>query len=190
MADEDLTALALDDARARMGKAVAVYQRELREVRTGRAQSSLVEHVQVDYYDTPLPLNQLATINAPEARLIVVQPWDKNAFAPITKAIQQADLGLNPQSDGVLIRLVIPELTADRRTQLVKQVTQKSEAARVTARNIRRDVQEELRKLLRAKEMSKDEAHRAHEALEKITHEYVGQIDQAGKTKERELLEV
>ena len=110
MADEDLTALALDDARARMGKAVAVYQRELREVRTGRAQSSLVEHVQVDYYDTPLPLNQLATINAPEARLIVVQPWDKNAFAPITKAIQQADLGLNPQSDGVLIRLVIPEL--------------------------------------------------------------------------------
>ena len=190
MADDDLTALALDEARSRMDKAVEAHRRELQSIRTGRTHSALVEHLHVDYYGTTMALNQLATVNVPEARLIVIRPWDKNAFDPISKGIMQSGLGLNPQSDGVVIRLVIPELTADRRQQLVKQVGQKNEAARVAIRNVRRDTQDGLRKMEKAKDISQDDEHRAHDALDKLTHTFIEQIDANGAAKEQELLEV
>lgn len=190
MADDDLIELALDDARSRMAKGVEAHRHDLQTVRTGRAHTSLVEHLQVDYFGTPMALNQLANITAPEARLIAIQPWDKNALDPISKAIQLSDLGLNPQSDGVVIRLAIPELTEERRRELVKQVGQKNEAARIAVRNVRRDVQDELRKLLKAKDISQDLERRAHEELDKITHQYIEHIDSDGSAKERELLEV
>ncbi len=190
MADDDLTELALDEARTRMDKTLESHRRELQTVRTGRAHPSLVEHLQVDYYGTVLALNQMANITTPEARLLVIQPWDKNAFEPISKAIQTSDLGINPQSDGIVIRIAIPELTEERRQQLVKRVGTKNEESRVALRNIRRDVQEELRQLLKEKDISQDQEHRAHDTLDKITHEYVEKIDQEGSDKERELLEV
>jgi len=173
-----------------MAKAVEAYRRDLQSVRTGRAHPGLVEHLHVDYYGTAMTLNQLATVTVPEARLIVIRPWDKNAFDPISKGILQSDLGLNPQSDGVVIRLAIPELTADRRQQLVKQVGQKNEAARVAVRKVRRDVQDELRKMEKAKDLSQDAEHRAHDALEKLTRQLIEQIDTDGTAKEQELLEV
>lgn len=190
MVESELTQLALDDARGRMGKAVQALKRELATIRTGRAQPSLVDHLKVAYYGTEMLLNQLATISAPEARLIVIQPWDKNAFEPISKAIQQSDLGLNPQSDGTVVRLAIPELTEERRRLLVKQVGGKNEEARVAVRNVRRSVQDDLRGLLKAKDISQDEERRAHDVLEKVTHEFIAQLDQQGSGKERELLEV
>ena len=188
--DDDLTQLALEDTRSRMQKTVESHQRDLATVRTGRAHTSLVEGLPIDYYGTPTPLNQLATLTAPDARMIVIQPWDKNAFDPISKSIQQSDLGLNPQSDGIVIRLVIPELTEERRKQLVKQVGQKNEAARVALRNIRRDIQDELRKMVKDKDISQDDEHRAHDQLGKIAHQFAEKIDQDGAVKERELLEV
>lgn len=190
MAESEFVELALDDARTRMDKSIDNLKRELAGIRTGRAQPALVEHLRVDYYGEHMDLIQLATISAPEARLIVIQPWDKNAFDPIAKAIQQSDLGLNPQSDGIVIRLAIPELTEERRRQLVKQVGQKNEEARVAIRNIRRDCQEQLRSLLRDKDISEDEEHRAHDALEELTHQHVELVDTVGSEKEHELLEV
>ena len=190
MPDDDLTSLALEDAESRMQKAVEALKRDLATVRTGRAHPALVEHLQIDYFGTPMPLNQLATIAAPEARLIVIQPWDKNAIAPITKGIQLSDLGLNPQNDGVVVRLVIPELTEERRRELVKQVGQKNEGARVAIRNVRRHIQDELRDLLKAKEISQDAERSSHDDLEKLTHRFVEQADKIGSTKEKELLEV
>ena len=190
MDDDDLTALALDEARTRMRKTIASHQRDLDAVCTGRAQPSLIESLAIGYYGVPTPLKQLATITAPDARLLVIQPWDKNAFDPISRSIQQSDLGLNPQSDGVVIRLVIPELTEERRRQLVRQVGQKNEAARVALRNIRRDAQVELRKMLKDKDISQDEERRAHDGLDKLTHGFQERIERDGAVKERELLEV
>ena len=188
--DDDLTQLALEETRSRMGKTVDAHQRDLQTIRTGRAHPSLLEGLRIDYYDASMPLNQLATINAPEARLLVIQPWDKNAFDPIQRSIQQSDLGLNPQSDGIVIRLVIPELTEERRKQLLRQVGQKSEAARVSLRNIRRDAQDELRTMVKDKDISQDDERRAHAKLDQIVREFTERIDQDGSTKERELLEV
>ncbi|PZC48581.1 MAG: ribosome recycling factor [Chloroflexi bacterium] len=190
MPDDDLTQLALDEARTRMQKTITSHRRDLDSVRTGRAQPSLVDALPINYYGAPTPLNQLASISAPEARLLVIQPWDKNAFDPIAKSIQLSDLGLNPQSDGIVIRLVIPELTEDRRKQLVKQVAQKNEAARVALRNIRRDTQDELRTMVKDKDISQDEERRAHDQLDKIAHGFSSKIDEEGAAKERELLEV
>jgi ribosome recycling factor len=190
MADDDLTQLALDETRIRMDKNLEAHRRDLASVRTGRANPSLVESLGIDYYGTATPLKQLATVTAPEARMIVIQPWDKNSFDPIARSIQQSDLGLNPQSDGVVIRLVIPELTEERRKLLVKQVSQKNEEARVALRNIRRDAQDELRRMVKAKDISQDDEHRAHDQLDKITHEFGGQIDKEGSEKEHQLLEV
>ena len=190
MPDDDLTTLALEDAESRMHGAIEALKRELATVRTGRAHPALVEHLPIDYFGTTMPLNQLATITAPEARLIVIQPWDKNAIDPITKSIQRSNLGLNPQNDGVVVRLAIPELTEERRRALVKQVAQKNEAARIAIRNVRRHAQDDLRGLLKAKEISKDAERNAHEELEKLTHRFVEQADKDGAEKEKELLEV
>ena len=187
--DEDLAGLALEDARERMHKAIGALQRELQTLRTGRAHPALVEHVKVAYQGAVLPMNQVATITAPDARMLVVQPWDKNAIQPITKAIQQSDLGLNPQHDGSLIRLIVPELTEERRKSLARRVSQKTEDARIAVRNVRRAVLDELRKLERAKDLSQDEEHRAQEALEQITQAAIGEAERVSHEKEREVLE-
>lgn len=180
----------LADAEQRMGKAIEALRRELATIRTGRAQPALVEHLRVDYYGTPTPLNQLASIAAPEARLLTIQPWDKGSMGPIERAIQMSDLGLNPTNDGNIIRLAIPQLTQERRKDLVKVVHRKVEEGRVAVRNIRRDCLEELRRLQRDKEVSEDDEHRAQDRLQKLTDRFVAEADQVGQEKEQELLEV
>lgn len=180
----------LADAGQRMGKAVDALRRELATVRTGRANPALVDHLRVDYHGTPMPLNQLASVTVPEARLLTIQPWDKGALDAIEKAIQKSDLGLNPSNDGSVIRLVIPQLTEERRRDLVRVVHKKVEEGRVAIRNVRRDAHEMLRELLREKEISQDEEHRAQERLQKVTDRLIGEADEVGEEKERELLEV
>ena len=180
----------LRDAEHRMQSAVSALDRDLDTVRTGRARPALVETLKVEYYGTPTPLNQLATINAPEPRLITIQPWDKTQLGTIEKAIQKSDIGLNPTNDGNLIRLVVPPLTEDRRKELVKVVHKKAEDGRVAVRNVRRDSLEVLRKLQHDKEVSDDDERRAQERLQKLTDKFVAEIDRHGYTKEQELLEV
>lgn len=188
--DEELLELAFEDADSRMAGAVSALDAELQTIRTGRAHPSLVERIRVDYYGTAMDLNQLATINAPEARLIQIQPWDKNAFDPITKAIQASDIGINPQSDGIVIRLALPELTEERRRELAKLVSRKTEEARVAVRNVRRHVHDDLRKMQRDGDMSQDEEHAAEERLDALAQQFIAKVDAAGNQKERELLEV
>ena len=188
--DEELLELAFEDAGSRMAGAVSALDAELQTIRTGRAHPSLVERIRVDYYGTAMDLNQLATINAPEARLIQIQPWDKNAFDPITKAIQASDIGINPQSDGIVIRLALPELTEERRRELAKLVSRKTEEARVAVRNVRRHVHDDLRKMQRDGDMSQDEEHAAEERLDSLAQQFIAKVDAAGNQKERELLEV
>jgi ribosome recycling factor len=180
----------IKNAEKRMSSAVTVLQRELDGVRTGRARPGLVEGLKVDIYDNTLPLNQLATISVPEARLITIQPWDRQAFGPIEKAILKSDLGLNPTNDGHTIRLAIPQLTEDRRRELVKVVHKKVEEGRVAVRNVRRHSVDELRALDKGKEISDDEEKRAEEQLQKMTDRFIEEIDKVGKEKEAELLEV
>ena len=180
----------LKDAEHRMQSAVASLDRDLDTVRTGRARPSLVEALKVEYYGTPTPLNQLATIGAPDPRLITILPWDKTQFASIEKAIQKSDLGLTPTNDGNLIRLVIPALNEDRRKELAKVVHKKVEDARVAVRNVRRDALDHLRKLQHDKEITDDDERRAQERLQKITDRHVAEVDKHGHAKEQELLEV
>lgn len=180
----------LKSAEHRMQSAVAALDREMNTVRTGRAQPALVETLKIDYYGTPTPLNQMAAINAPEPRMITIQPWDKTQLGTIEKAIQKSDLGLTPTNDGNIIRLAIPALTEDRRKELAKVVHKKAEDGRVAVRNVRRDSLEELRKLQHDKEISDDDERRAQERLQKLTDKYVAEIDKHGHAKERELLEV
>lgn len=180
----------LRDAEHRMQSAVTALDREMDTVRSGRARPALVETLKVEYYGTPTPLNQMAAINAPEPRLLTIQPWDKSQLGTIEKAIQKSDLGLTPTNDGNIIRLVIPPLTEDRRKELVKVVHKKAEDARVAVRNVRRDSLDHLRKLQHDKQISDDDERRAQERLQKLTDKYVAEVDQHGHTKEQELLEV
>jgi ribosome recycling factor len=180
----------LKDAEHRMQSAVTALDRDLATVRTGRARPALVEGLKVDYYGTPTPLSQMATINAPEPRLITIQPWDKTQLGTIEKAIQKSDLGLNPSNDGSIIRLVVPALTEDRRKELVKVVHKKVEDGRVAVRNVRRDSLDHLRKAQHDKQLSDDDERRAQDRLQKLTDKYVAEIDKHGHTKEQELLEV
>ena len=190
MADTTMIDETIGDADQRMGKAVEALQRELATIRTGRANPGLVEHLRVDYYGTPTPLQQLATVMAPEARLLTIQPYDKGSLGTIEKAIQKSDLGLNPSNDGAIIRLVIPQLTEERRRELVRIVHKKVEDGRVAIRNVRRDAHEMLRDLQREKEISEDDEHRAQDQLQKVTDRFVGEADTVGEEKEEELLEV
>jgi ribosome recycling factor len=180
----------LKDAEHRMQSAITALDRELDSVRTGRARPALVETLKVEYYGAPTPLNQMATINAPEPRLITIQPWDKTQLGAIEKAIQKSDLGLTPTNDGNIIRLAIPALTEDRRKELVKVVHKKVEDGRVAVRNVRRDSLEHLRKAQHDKEISDDDERRAQERLQKITDRFVAEVDKHGDAKEQELLEV
>ncbi len=178
------------EAEERMEKAVAALQDDLRTVRTGRATPALVERLMVEYYGVPTPLQQLATISAPEPRLLTIRPFNPSDIGPIEKAILKSDLGLTPNNDGKLIRLVIPRLTEERRRELVKLVARRVEEGRVAIRNIRRDVVNDLRELEREKLISEDELHRALEEIQKLTDRYIERVDEIGKAKEAEILEV
>jgi ribosome recycling factor len=178
------------EAAEKMSKAVIHTQSEFATVRTGRATPALVEKLKVDYYGSEVPLQQLAGFNVPEARLLVIQPYDKNAVKAIEKAIQNSDLGINPSNDGQVIRLVFPQLTEERRKELVKVVKHKAEEGRVAVRNVRRAARHDLEALEHGGEISSDELDRAEKDLEKTTHDYVAEIDRMLVHKEQELLEV
>lgn len=173
-----------------MDRAVSAYERDLSTVRTGRASTSLVEHLAVKHYDQSMPLNQLATLGAPDAQLITVQPWDQGTVESIMKAIQASDLGINPSTDGSIIRLPIPPLTEDRRRDLVKQLGGRTEEARVSVRNARRHGIDELRKSLKEKDISEDDERRAQAEVEKLANGHVERLETLSKQKEQELLEV
>jgi ribosome recycling factor len=180
----------LQDAREHMAKSVEATRQKYQSVRTGRANPSLLDRVSVDYYGAITPLKQLATINAPEARMLTVQPYDKSSIKAIEKAIMESDLGLTPSNDGVMVRLVIPELNEERRKQLVKVVRGMTEDGKVALRNIRRDVMHDLKELRDAGEAGADDEHRAEEALQKLTDDKVKELDALLKGKEAEILEV
>ena len=178
----------LNDAESGMNKAIEAFQRELAKVRTGRASTSLIEGVLVDYYGTKTPLNQIAALSAPEARLLVVQPYDKGAMAAIEKAIYQSDLGLTPVNDGKVVRVPLPELTEERRKELVKHVKKVGEEYRVSARNHRRDANELIKKLQKEKQLTEDAGRATQERVQKLTDEYIEKIDKVLKAKEDELM--
>lgn len=178
------------NARERMQKAVEALRKDLQAIRTGRASAGLIDHIRVDYYGTPTPINQLATVTVPESRLIVIQPWDRGAMQAIERAIQKSDLGLTPVNDGNVLRLNLPPLTEQRRKELARQVQKRVEEGRVAVRNVRRDAHDEIRKLEKGHEISEDEARRATDQLQKLTDQFIAEIDKLGKEKEAELLEV
>ncbi len=180
----------LATAAEKMGKAVSHTQSEFAGIRTGRATPALVEKLKVDYYGAEVPLQQLAGFSVPEARVLVISPYDKNAIRAIERAIQNSDLSINPSNDGQVIRLVFPQLTSERRKELVKVVRHKAEEGRIAARNVRREARRELEALERDGEISADELERAERELEKLTHEYVAEIDRMLARKEQELLDV
>ena len=180
----------LKDARERMDKSVDAIRLEMASVRTGRASPALLDRVNVDYYGAQTPLKQLATISAPEPRLLSVQPYDRNSIKAIEKAILESDVGLTPNNDGQLIRLAVPELTEERRHQMVKVVHGIAEEGRVSVRNVRRDCMHDLRELKSEGEVGSDDEHRAEQELQKLTDEKVAELDGLMKHKEAEILEV
>jgi ribosome recycling factor len=191
MSDEDdLVGGLLEDGRDRMQKCVDSTRHEFGSVRTGRANPVLLDRIVVDYYGTATPLKQLATINAPEARLISIQPYDKSSIKAIEKAILESDVGLSPSNDGAVVRLVLPELTQERRRELVKVVRGIAEEGRIAIRNVRRDVMHDLRELKEGGDIGADDEHRAEGDLQKATDARVSELDELLKVKEEEILEV
>ncbi|MGA2010567.1 MAG: ribosome recycling factor [Solirubrobacteraceae bacterium] len=190
MSDGDIIDELLADARERMAKSVEATRHEFSSVRTGRASPALLDRISVDYYGTSTPLKQLATITVPEPRLLALQPYDKSSIKAIERAILESDVGLTPGNDGNLIRLVIPELTEERRRQLVKVVRHIAEEGRVAIRNIRRDVMHDLRELKEAGDAGSDDEHRAELDLQKVTDARIAELDEALKSKEEDILEV
>jgi ribosome recycling factor len=176
--------------KTRMDKALGDLQHEMASIRTGRASLGILDHIRVDYYGTPTPLNQLANLHVPEPSLITIAPWDVSQIGPIEKAIRVSDLGLNPANDGKVIRLPIPPLTEERRKELVKKLHAAAEHHRVAVRNIRRDGNEAVKKLLKDKKITEDDEKRAHDEVQKLTDAHMEKIDQASKTKEKEILEI
>lgn len=172
-----------------MEKAIAAFQKELNRLRTGRASPALLEGIRVDYYGTPTPINQTASINIPESRLIVIQPWDKSTIEPIEKAIQKANLGLSPTNDGTVIRISIPPLTEERRKELGKLAKKMAEECKIAVRNIRREANDSLKKFEKDKKISEDDYHRATEKVQKTTDEKVEQIETIMEAKQKEILE-
>jgi ribosome recycling factor len=178
------------DVRSRMEKALEILREDLKALRTGRASPALLEKVKVEYYGTLVPLNQLASITAPEPRLLVVRPWDASALAAIEKAILKSDLGLTPMNDGKVIRINIPRLTEERRKELVKVLSKRLEEAKIAVRNCRRDGLEQLKELQDEKLISEDEFFRAREKLDELTEEMIEKIDEIGEAKKKEIMEV
>lgn len=180
----------MQDAEVRMGKAIDALQRDLGSIRTGRASPTLVERLQVDYYGSSTPLNQLAGISVPEPRLLVIQPWDRGSMPAIEKAILKSELGLNPSNDGQVIRIAIPALNEERRKQLVKLVHGHVEEGKVALRNIRRDAMAHVKELLSEKLIGEDDERRAEQQVDELTKRFVSEADKVGKSKEQEVLEV
>jgi ribosome recycling factor len=178
-----------NNAKSRMEKALTDLQHEMANIRTGRASVSIFDNVKVDYYGTPTPLNQLANLHVPEPTLITIQPWDVSQIASIEKAIRGADLGLNPGNDGKVIRVPVPPLTEERRKEIVKRLHHVAEEHRVAMRNVRRDANEHIKKLLKDKAISEDEERRALEEVQKMTDGHIAKLDAAAKGKEKEILE-
>jgi ribosome recycling factor len=178
------------DAQRRMEKTVEALQRELQTVRTGRATPALVERLPVDYYGTPTPLQQIAAIHATDVRTLTIQPWDRKALGEIERAIQKSDLGLNPNNDGQVIRLVMPPLTEERRRELVKVVHKKVDEAKVAVRNIRRDAHDTLRDQEKKKEITADDLKRGTERLQKTTDKFIEAVEKVGQAKEHEIMEL
>ena len=180
----------LKDVKLRMGKAVESLQNDLMTMRTGRASPALVERVRVDYYGVGTPLNQLATISAPEPRLLTIKPWDASVISDIEKALMKSDLGLTPSNDGHIIRLSIPRLTEERRLELLKLVKRRVEEGKVALRNIRREGIDDLRELEKEKMISEDEMFGGRDNLQKMTDDFAKRMDEIGKAKEEEVMEV
>jgi ribosome recycling factor len=181
---------ALDSAKAKMEKSIAALKKELSHIRAGRANPQLLEGITVDYYGTPTPINQVGNISAPEPRMIVVSVWDTKMLSEVEKAIMKSDLGINPSNDGKVIRLVVPELTQERRAELAKNVKKKGEEAKVAVRVIRRDANEAFKKSQKASEITEDDFDDLEEEVQKITDDYMKKIDAAVKEKEQEIMEV
>ncbi len=179
-----------NDSKAKMKKTVEDLGRELGSIRTGRASLGILDSLRVDYYGTPSPLSQVATLSIPEPSMIMIQPWDPSQISSIEKAILASELGLNPANDGKVIRLQIPALTEERRKDLVKHLHNILEHHRVAARNVRRDANEATKKLLKDKKISEDEQRRSQDEIQKMTDQTIAQIDEVGKTKEKEILEI
>lgn len=188
--NDEMIGLVLDETGEKMAKAVEHARSEFGGVRTGRATPALIEKLPVDYYGAEVPLQQLAGFSVPEARMLLVSPFDKGAMGAIEKALQQANLGLNPSNDGNVIRLVFPPLTEERRKELVRHVRQLAEDGRIAIRNLRRSARHDLEALQKDGDLSEDELERAEKALDKLTHQHEGAIDSALEHKEKELLEV
>ena len=180
----------LQQAEDRMNKSIEALKHEFASIRTGRASVALLDKVMVDYYGSPTPINQVANISVPEPRMIVIAPWDKTMIGAIEKAILQSDLGLNPGNDGAQIRLTIPQLTEERRREIVKVVHKKAEDAKVAVRNIRRDVNEALKKEEKAKTITEDDAKDGLDQIQKLTDAKIKQIDELKAVKEKDVLEV
>ena len=174
----------------RMQKSLDSLKKEFASLRAGRATPALLDKVMVDYYGTPTPVNQVAKVSVPEPRMIVIQPWEKTILHDIEKAIMKSDLGLNPNSDGTAIRLAIPQLTQERRQELVKTVNKKAEEAKVALRNIRRDGNDAVKKLEKSKEVPEDEAKKGQESMQKLVDKYIKLVDAARTAKEQEVMEV
>jgi len=178
------------NVKSRMEKAVSDLQHEMASIRTGRASLGILDHIRVDYYGTPTPLNQVANLHVPEPSLITIQPWDVSQIGPIEKSIRASDLGLNPANDGKIIRLPIPPLTEERRKDLVKKLHATAEHHRVSVRNIRRDGNEAVKKLLKDKKLAEDDEKKALDEIQKMTDAYMQKIDAAARAKEKDILEI
>ncbi|MDV6376685.1 ribosome recycling factor [Sporosarcina sp. GW1-11] len=180
----------MSQATERMEKAHSAFSRQLASIRAGRANASLLDRISVIYYGAPTPLNQMAGISVPEPRLLVVQPYDKTTITEIEKAIMKSDIGITPSNDGSVIRLAVPALTEERRKDLVKDVKREAEDAKVAIRNVRRDCNEDLKKIEKNGEITEDELHRYNDQVQKLTDEFIEKIDQTAKEKENEILEI
>jgi len=180
----------LDDCEKRMGKVVELLRKDLASLRAGRANPALLDKIMVDYYGTPTPINQTSNISCPEPRLILIQPWDKSTIPTIEKAILKSDLGLVPANDGIVLRINIPQLTEERRRDLVKMCNKKDEEAKVAIRNIRRDVNDMIKELQKSKDISEDDAKRGLESAQKMTDKYIQLLDDVLAQKEKEIMEV
>jgi ribosome recycling factor len=181
---------AIKECEMKMKRTILALEKELGKVRTGRASLALLDDIRVDYYGTPTPLNQAATLSVPESRLIVIQPWDNSLLGEIEKAILKSELGMTPTNDGKVIRITIPRLTEERRKELVKLVKKMGESSKVGVRNIRRDVIEELRTMEKGKDISEDELHQLQNQAQKTTDTFVEKIDEVIEAKEKEIMEI
>jgi len=180
----------MNQAQERMDNAIGAYSRELASIRAGRANASLLDRIMVEYYGAPTPLNQMAGISVPEARLIAIQPYDKTTLGEIEKAIMKSDIGITPSNDGTIIRLAIPALTEDRRKEIVKTVKKEAEESKVVIRNVRRDANEDFKKLEKDSAITEDDLRRSGEEIQKLTDSYIKKIDDIAKVKEDEILEI